>query len=206
MSSLKDIYRKNEETFYDYNSGNKVSTLSRKAAEVALAAILAFIYFDFTDNFINGIITVYSILAGFGLNILFFLMGADGKIKYEKNDSIERILKIDKVNKISKELFYNVSYFIVLSVILVLLCLVYYGYNSSNIWLMKEISRYISQTMFKKYFYFIDCGDVRVCATYIFNTSLLFFLIESIFSFGRTIFRVSFYFDRRLGLLNGESS
>lgn len=200
MSSISEIYKKNEETFYNYNSGNPIGTRRRKIGSILAALLLSFVFFDFTSDFVNGIITVYSILAGFGLNILFFLMGDGVSLSVPDGCTIEKSLRIKKVNKLSKELFHNVSYFIVLCIILVLMCLVYYVAYSANRWVLKSMYGVVD---FLNPFNFqlpINFKAIRLFFTYMYNSAVIFFLLESLYSFCRTVFRVTFYFDRRLSL------
>ena len=75
------------------------------------------------SDVIGSILTVQSILMGFSFSVLFFLMSGNNR-QSKDDEAIETKNKIRRLNKLSKELFFNVSYFNFLAIFSVLFSLV----------------------------------------------------------------------------------
>lgn len=123
MASIKSIFIENAQTFYDFRSGTRQAVRYRYGAIFLVAAIFTWIFRGASDNVYMSIIAAQSILVGFSFNVMIFL-GTNPNIKAASNASIERKNKVAKLNTLSKELFYNLSYFNIIAIFSVVISLV----------------------------------------------------------------------------------
>lgn len=199
MSKTTSLFVKNAKTFYNYRTGAVHSLRSRYVAFVLIALLLSIVFGSRSDNLYLGVITAQSILAGFGFNVMISL-AFNRNIRVAPNVSIERADKIKTVNRLARELFYNVAYFnaialgsIVISVLLLLVPAFWSGWplairtmlsqvlpNDTNvIWWLKQVG-----------------GSIRRIAIF----ALYLFVIESFATFVRAVQRASHYFENRIKL------
>lgn len=118
-------------TFYKYDNEKEKDKL-----EIFLMFILPIIlgiflgnFFIITKDFINTLLTIFSILLGLMLNLLVLIL--DKKSKKEE------------VNKLSKEVFYSISFSILISILIVISSLIF----SLN---YKIINFYLDYILLKK--------------------------------------------------------
>jgi len=198
MFDLRQIVANNNSTFYDYASGARKSVWPRIVALGAIALSVGLLLPSQSDDFLNAVLTVQSILVGFSFSVLFFLL-ENSEVAAPDDDSIERQLKRERLSKLGKELFYNVSYYntSAISSVILALFLMTAGPDQTT-W--KLVAEFIGRDLS------VD-GPVAEVATAVSKTAVLvatiglyFFLIESLYTFYRTVLRVSFYFERKLEL------
>ncbi len=113
------VIKRNSETFYNYKTEEPRTQRYRLGAEIVLAALLTTAFQDNLSTFITAVTAVQAIVLGFAFNVMFFLMSdAPPSQTYE---SIEDKLRTSHVFKLKRELFYNISYFILVAMASLLL-------------------------------------------------------------------------------------
>ncbi len=140
------------------------------------------------SDFIDNALTIYAILIGFSFNILFFLLSVTKKEKITTN-FLEDQNKAKKIHKLGKELFHNVSYFNLVSISLILIAITYNLCKGYETEILSYVSKYVSDEYSK---------SLRCVASYTQNTIFYALLVESTYTFIRTLSRVSFYFDKKI--------
>ncbi|WP_419799158.1 MAG: hypothetical protein ACNI26_05675 [Terasakiella sp.] len=193
MFNLKSIILNNDETFYNFATGEKLSRKKRVIVKISLSIILSFFFFNIGKDLINAVIAIYAILIGFGFNILFYLLTIKKEDHKKDNSSIEHELKVKKINKLTEELFYNVSYFNVIAVALVLLSLSFFVAESQN---LASLKAHIMNS--KTAFLFPHLLKIKLAIYIVFVFTFYSTLIESAYTFLRTIGRVTFFFDQKI--------
>lgn len=122
MSKVIDIIKENNKTFYDYRSGANKPIWKRLLSEFLCTILIILVFCRPGDALISGTITVQSILIGFCFSVMFFITSSkdDGgnkkNKKEEKEGIIEDKIKKERIDKLTVELFYNVSYFSIVSI------------------------------------------------------------------------------------------
>lgn len=195
MFSIFLIVRNNASTFYNYRTGKSESLHFRYTLILILSILLSEVFPQRSDNIYLGIITAQSVLAGFSFNVMIYLASSK-KLQAGSNSSIEKKAKIDKINRLSEELFYNVSYFnltavatVIVAIALLLAPSFWDGWNLIGIH-FPMINRITVN--------FWVWADPMLTRFVIF---LLFsFTIESFITFIRTVQRSSYYFESRIAL------
>jgi len=185
MDKLKNIISKNNKTFYDYRTKKVQSIWLRLFFTVIISMFLTFMFSAIDNSFIDAVLTVQSILVGFSFSVLFFLLSG-AKIKSVNEGSIEQGQKVKKLKTLSEELFYNVSYYNLVAILSVLVSLLY---------LLPEMDSSRIPTMVLEYFKLIYTW-VEIIIRAIFY----FLVIESMYTFWRTVNRASFFFTEKLSL------
>ena len=199
MNSILGIIKRNNSTFYDNRSDRRVSVFPRILLLVALGLLLSWVLGTPSDEVVSSVITVQSILVGFGFSVLFFLVSS-AKEDPSVSASIENKLRKERLNKLSDELFFNISYYNVTTFFSLLLALLF----AFDIAPMKQIS-----LVFINNFSFFETikGNLETFVKYLHHTLiaiLYFILLESIFTFYRIVVRVNFYFDQKRKLTSTE--
>jgi hypothetical protein len=137
---------------------------------------------------------VHAILLGFSFNVLFYFLANDKLRAGETGSSIEKKIIITKLNKLSEEIFYNVSYFNIVALFVIAVALLYLLFDSNN----EEIFLY-----FKGYPKINTCLiGIGSAFFWLYNALFYFLIVESLSSFGRNITRVSYYFQKIIELKN----
>lgn len=195
MFSVKAIVAKNTETFYNYRTNKKIRVWPRIVIFIALSALLgAFVDTDMQD-LLDGVITVQSILIGFSFTVMFFLVSKDPlPVPPSEDCSIEGDLKGIRINKLSQELFYNVSYFNVVAISCVAMA-VFMMMPNESIFAWSVITRLPEGLLGKitsVYSVFI------VVFLSILRFAFFFLLIESAYTFARTTARITHLFEEKL--------
>lgn len=199
MFSLVEIVQQNRNTFYDYSTNKQRSLILPNIIKISIAAILAILFGNFSKDFFDATITIYSILIGFSLNILFYLLSAQRERADAENLSIERKIAINKTNKITNELFYNVSYFNVISICVVLVALIFFLFECR---LPKFGTEFSNLEMFKIFSIEIDniYKYTKLAVLFLYHLIVYALLIESMYTLIRTIGRVSYFFSQKMAL------
>lgn len=202
MLSLADIARRNEQTFYDFNSEKAQSTRWRKVSAVVAGAVLALTFQGPAVDFLTAVLTVQAILVGFSFSVLFFLLSDDPRPITPK--TIEQGIRVDRLRRLSSELFYNVSYFNVVAVLSVLVAFILllpmglaFSIPPTSAW--PQWLQWLGKLLHEAAVWWLwpMVGLWTRCAAF---WLLYVLLIESLFTFGRTVVRVSFFFEQRLSL------
>jgi hypothetical protein len=196
MSDLLSIIRRHRETFYDYNTEKPTLVWPRNTAIVLFSFLVVLVFDGVSVDAISALLTVQSILIGFGFSVLFFLVSADDK-RPQEGASIESKLTAAKLEKLSRELFYNISYFNIVatcSVVVALLLLVPHVDSSVIDRVVKLVPGLDVVPANRKaslehtVFWISEFG----------NFVLVVLFVESITTFLRTVGRVNFLFEKRL--------
>jgi hypothetical protein len=188
MINLKNIVVSNDATFYDYRTGGPLPRRTRVAFKLLLVVALVALFPKVDSDFIDNVLTIYAILIGFSFNILFFLLSVTKKEKITTN-FLEDQNKAKKIHKLGKELFHNVSYFNLVSISLILIAITYNLCKGYETEILSYVSKYVSDEYSK---------SLRCVAFYTQNTIFYALLVESTYTFIRTLSRVSFYFDKKI--------
>ncbi len=198
MFEIVNIVRRNRESCYDFATGKQLSIWQHYTAVVMVSAVLASLFSKMDIVLMGAVLTIYSILIGFSFNILFYLLSAN-KVEKEVAASLERTLRIERLHKLSDELFFNVSYFNVVSIIVVLLTLASFISFLPEPMLWALVA---SSPRFHSLVVVVSPILKTVSAWLGFVSTMLFYmlLIESMYSFVRTVGRVSFYFRLKMQL------
>ena len=194
MFELREIFTQNQNTFYDNRHGTPVRTWPRLTAFVGASIISSFFLMTDIREFLTAINNVFSILLGFGFSVLFFL-SSNGQFEPKNKDSIEQTNKAERINKLSREIFYNVSYFVVLSMLALAASLILV---IPDFWLkiMALCDRMISEcnrSEFSQWTYYLSLVSRALFS---------FLIIEATYTFFRLAGRVRFLFEQRLALLD----
>lgn len=180
MTALELAFR-NWETFYRFDSGDRVNLIPRYFL-IVLVSIFATVFSgDLITDFTNVSVSVLSIFAGFSFAVIFFIVEEKGREapKKDDDDDLERELVIEKLEKLKNELFFNLSYFNMISIFAVCILL------SHSVSIVGKIDAYAGREVAELYLLiFVNTGKF-----------LAFFLvIEAIATFYRVVARLTFYF------------
>lgn len=201
MNGLIDIVSKNRNTFYSYRTKQPSAVWKRNVIIILVSIIFVIVVPSRFDNLYLAILTAQAILAGFSFNVMIFLSSVE-PLKVAASSSIENGVRINKINLLSEEIFYNVAYFNLLSLFSVALCIIalfMFG-------MFDNIRTYVLATLIM----IPDDPQWPLSVLFVLNgavvSAILFLLygivIESFLTFFRTVMRCSYYFSERLGLKN----
>lgn len=192
IARLIKIYQDNEATYYDYSTGVRQPTSGRKVSLLILAAIMAACMDKPVDSFVSLIITVQAILIGFSFSVMFFLVGERQKVQ-EFSGSREERLRKKQLSNLSKEIFWNISYFNVASLI---------GIAAAICLIIKNPIFLIIHSMNASGFGMqINSQHISLASAATFAFGKFIFaavLIDSAYSFVRIVGRVNFLFEKRM--------
>lgn len=186
MLNFINIYKRNAETFYDNRTKRRNKLFLRYVTIALCSTVLTYIFSNRVDSLYTGLITVQAILVGFSFNVMIFLASTD-RISDKSEGSIERGLKVKRLNELAREIFYNLSYFNLIafaSIIVALALLMAPGLDVSA----------------------LHIGEWRLMdeARSVVLPGLLWLLyaiaIESFATFVRVVQRSSYYFEQRVKL------
>jgi hypothetical protein len=189
MSKIVSIIRRNQETFYNFDTTARQPTWPRIFLTVGVAAVLALSFREQSDQFLTAVLSAQAILVGFSFSVMFYIL--NGTETPHHGRSLEAELREERLTQLGKELFYNVSYFNLVAISCVVSALLllagmdhhgpiawipdaFFGSLEGKIWQVSSVLRVILYGAF------------------------YFLIIESIYTFVRTTARVTFYFERRL--------
>ncbi len=198
MLNFEEIVSSNAATFYDYSKGEDFKTTSYQVLKFLFAVVFALIFSQLNTSFLSVILSIYAILIGFGFNILFYLLNFQKKVD---DSSLEKEVLSEKINKLSSELFYNVAYFNLISVFLIILCLVFY--------LGKSLDGEVCQFIFE-YYQLIPYSEkaltflkaIKTIASFLALVCFYYLIIESLFTFMRITSRAFYMFKKLIEPVN----
>lgn len=75
MFNVRQIIRNNDATFYDFNTRKRRSQTPRYVVVCLASLVAAVVCPKVSDNLLAGVLAVQSILLGFTVNVMFFLLG-----------------------------------------------------------------------------------------------------------------------------------
>lgn len=201
---LSQVVKNEYDTYYNFATGKPVTVWWKLSFIAVISILLASNNFVGSSEFLSSTIAVNAILVGFSFNVLFFLL-SNKKIVVSDEASLEGQLRADRLNRLSQELFYNVTYFSVVSFLCLFLALLLLmpravvGEDGSfGVFLrLLKGSEFFGTLAFlpsrKSVASWLSAG----VACFIWLNWVLFFacLLESIYTFLRTVARVGFYFE-----------
>ncbi|MCE4225354.1 hypothetical protein HCU64_16480 [Methylobacterium sp. C25] len=201
MFNIGQIYKYNRETFYDYNTGAQQSRVLYAGTIIFISLIFATGFSELSDNALAAIITAQSILAGFGFNVLFFLLSNANVLPSKKEGSIEQDLRRNKIIALSEEIFGNISYFNLVSISSVFLSLLIFIPSLSST-TTEYCVKYLMDNFHDYYEQIRNLALIAKMALRVLLFTILYILVfESIYTFIRTVVRITFYFRKRLEFL-----
>ena len=128
MTAL-DLVRRNWETFYRFDTGVRVNLVPRYILIATLSIVLAIFHRGLLVEFASLSVSVLSIFAGFSFAVIFFIVEEKGRSgpsnSTEVEDDLEGEIIDEKLEKLKSELFFNLSYFNLVSIIAVCLLLMH---------------------------------------------------------------------------------
>lgn len=199
MINIFNIHKQNSETFYNYATGKKLSLIRQRLYKALIALFMTFLFFEISSGTFSTVVAIYSILVGFSFSILFFLLSIElENADDEKNLEIKKIKQ--KINKLLKELFYNVSYFNLLAVCLIFFSLLSFVFSGTSHWFLKIESL---NEMFQEYSDEFLVAKLLLRGCYLFT--FYYLLINSAYSLLRTTERVSYFFQQKIKLKEPKS-
>lgn len=205
MLNIIQIFRDNGKTFYDFGTDKPRSRLAFWILTIFLSIFFAIVLSYPSNEFLNAIITTQSILAGFGFNVMFFLLSSSNTLEVQENSllepnskSIEESLLDQKLQKLSEEIFWNISYFNLISVLSVFIALVALipTFTASFISQISYLPALLPESLNNsvvitaKWLVFIFVSSLKAC--------IYIFTIECIYTFVRTISRINYYFRKKI--------
>jgi hypothetical protein len=191
MFSLADIVRRDAATYYDYASNARLGRVKTVTVFAVIAAIIGFAVGEASNDFLAGALSAQAILVGFSFNVLFYLV-ANRLTKPAAYASIEHQLRFERLSKLSDEVFDNVTYFniVAISSAVAALALLLIGSDDFNAHLHKAAAIIEDRTRITR-----TALSWANCVVRSLGLAILaFLLIESIYTFLRTVGRVRFYF------------
>lgn len=190
MASIRSIIANNNATFYNYRTGARTNVWPRMIVFAALAPPLAFLLTDKLTDFVNSINTVASILLGFGFSVLFYIASGKDEESFSSS-SLEQQNRSRRVNQLSRELFHNVSYFVMTASAALAFAMIVIAPEAQGDWFSKNAIPILLKITPKASDYLWWFGlSIR---------SVFFFLIiEAAFTFARIVGRVNFLFEEKL--------
>jgi len=197
---ISKIIQSNRDTFYDFSSGVRANLLWLRLAKLVVATASAVLFSVFSDPFLAAVLTVYSILIGFSFNVLFQLFSFDPSSLVKGDASLERRVRVDRLKTLGDELFYNISYFNIVSIAVVVLALGYSFVYAPVPFLRRFVHVGLFSTALADARMYLELlkEPLRFLGCSIFY----YLLIESICTLGRTIARMSFFFSLKIRLQN----
>lgn len=195
MFNVREIIRNNSATFYDFDTRKRRSQKLRLIATCIIAVVAAILCPNVSDNLLAGFLAVQSILLGFTVNVMFFLLGNREKEVTEAR-SIEAQLRLERLRDLYHELFYNVSYFNLIAVASIIVA-------TALLLPTPELPAYAKGWRpVAAYEDWLNASSVPVWTAAIWQTVAMFafyaMAIEVIYTIARVIGRTSFYFERKM--------
>jgi len=194
--NVRNIVRSNNATFYDFDTQRRRSQRPRVVVVCLVALIATLTCSKVSDNLLAGVLAVQSILLGFTVNVMFFLLGNREK-EAPDGTSIEARLRSKRLLDLYHELFYNVSYFNLIAVTSIIIA-------TGLLLPMPEVPGFLRGfEPVEAYVRWLGTSKVPAIVSAIVRGGAMFAFyaisIEVIFTIARVIGRTSFYFERKMG-------
>ena len=190
MASIASIIAENNATFFDLKKKKRVRIWPRISSFVVASLILALLLTDKLTDFVNSINTVASILLGFGFSVLFYIAGTKAE-EIPDNAYLEQKNKLDLINKLSKELFHNVSYFVAAASASLAFGMLVIAPEAQGAWIP-----------FSSHPYYIQLSGYVTPYTWWINAIIrcvfFFLVIEAGYTFARIVGRVNLLFEKKI--------
>lgn len=196
MFNVRQIIRNNDATFYDFNTRKRRSQTPRYVVVCLASLVAAVVCPKVSDNLLAGVLAVQSILLGFTVNVMFFLLGNREK-ETPEGTSIEAKVRSKRLRDLYHELFYNVSYFNLVAVASIIVA-------TGLLLPTPEVPGFLrGLSPVEAYVHWLETSKVPIVASAIVRGGAMFVFyaisIEVVFSIARVIGRTSFYFERKMG-------
>jgi hypothetical protein len=203
MFNLFEIAKKNYSTFYDFDSGRRHRLGVQFAIVIGTSIVLSSLNITAFSDFLNSVLAVEAILVGFSFSVMFFLLSESGASRIEP-ESLEDEVSARKLATLQKEIFYNVSYFNVTAVAVVL-CSLFLLFPSFNFVPWHAALELLSSALALDLMGMERLVD-RLQRGFHWLLWFLFylFLLESMLTFIRTVGRVSYYFTSKISRLSKQ--
>ncbi|TJV41887.1 MAG: hypothetical protein E5Y02_16555 [Mesorhizobium sp.] len=198
LSRAAKIVSDNNKTFYDYRTGKRQNISWRIFLAIIVSVVLALIVNSDDGTFVEAIITLFAILIGFSFSVMFYLVSAPQDAR-ETGLSLERQVMQAKLSDLSKEIFQNISYFNLVSVICLTIAITIImsvdrgrvaEYFSCIEEMLRGIISILPQTV----------GKIMLWAKFVQESVFYFLMIESAYTFSRVVIRVNYMFEEKLRL------
>lgn len=205
MFNLLDIIKNDWVTYYNYSTGVKTPPIKTTVTIITAAGIFALLEHTKYERFLSAILSVEAILVGFSFSVMFFLLSENGHVDYD-DKILEHKARSEKLSKLSKEIFYNVSYFNLMSIFSVftalLLLLPNYELKSeSYLYMLLQVTGFDMPINMKLQ---EAIGTISSVVIWLLWTCLYVFLAQSLCTLVRTIARVHFYFSEKIALRDSK--
>lgn len=180
-------FRKNAETFYNFQTGKKVSVAPRYAALIVVSIVASFVVEPNLSGFANLSVAILAIFVGFSFAILFMIVSSKDqaqRVALGSNEDLEAVIESARVTRLEDELFCNLSYFNLISLV------------SSAVLLLHSISivSFLHDTFGVKVANYYQTFGIR------FGVFLAILLVtEALLTFYRVTRRMTNYFERKTG-------
>jgi len=197
MSNLLKILARERETYYDYSTGKLTKVWPIWLCIFLFSTFLVLGLDSVSNNFLAALLTVYSILTGFGFSVLFNLASAKKITLSEDDYSLEKKPMVTKVNKLKDELFTNISYFSIGGLILVTIVLWLIFLDDISFDFLNYIKTKIETLTGSTKSFELIANTTKQILLVLFITAL----INNLWSFFRIIIRLNFYFSERMKLI-----
>jgi len=190
MASVRSIIANNNSTFYDYATQKRTRVWPRILCFVIASPMLAFVLTDKLTDFINSINTVASILLGFGFSVLFYI--ASGKEdQAQPNASLEQKNRSERINQLSKELFHNVSYFVMTASAGLAVAMLVIAPEAQGEWFAMSVVNALHKIR-------PDSSNYLWVVGLTIRSMFFFLIIEAGFTFARIVGRVNYLFEEKI--------
>ncbi|MDF1598240.1 hypothetical protein PZ895_00420 [Mesorhizobium sp. YIM 152430] len=190
MVSFREIIENNNATFYNYRTNEKTSLRARISFFALVAVFLSIFLMGEIGDFLSAVNTVVSIIIGFSFSVMFYIATEKASLNIN-GDSLEQQNKKEIVEKLTKELFYNVTYFILIAISVLVLSMAILIPDAWRIllavgdlfWSRKPPAWMDSAMM---------AGSIAL------RIAFAFCLLEAGFTFARLVGRVNFLFEEKM--------
>jgi hypothetical protein len=192
MTNILDVFRDNLNTYYVIHEDGSKSfhSLRNRYALIFLTSLaISLIPTTINEGMVTGVITAQSILMGFAFNVMVYISSQDA-LKVDSAGFREDKAKFSRLNELADEIFYNLSYYIALALLSVILCVWWFVVSAGN-------SAYVFVSSVALH---IDQPWIEVLpsvGSWLVRFGLLVTTFESILTFSRLIRRVTFHFKER---------
>lgn len=201
MFNIVEIVKNDWATYYNFASGEKTPPVTRTFIIVVAAGVLSLFAHANHESFLNAILSIEAILVGFSFSVMFFLLSEERAVDQD-DAALETGIRRKKLHTLSREIFYNVSYFNLVSILCVLIALILllpsYSLGPQNF--LTQLSFFLGIDFFSSAKLGLVMSEVVPIISWLLWTCLYFFLAQSIFTLIRTVGRVHFYFSEKIAL------
>lgn len=189
---MREVIRQHWGTFYRYDTGDKIAVWPRYLLLAGIAILATVFAKGGIKDFGASAISVLSIFVGFSFALLFFIVDEKSKSQKKPDDEseditdgeLEKEVEGEKLTRLRREIFYNLSYFNFVSFVAVVFLL---GHSFS-------ISQGLSDVF--------GLQTERAFFTYLapIGMTVTFFLVfDALANFYRVVRRITFYFTETYG-------